>query len=275
MQKALALTLGFMLCATGCARPASGGSDERAVVEMTSAAHPAASSASAASPPRSAGVSTPAASSAPPVTPVGPATVESIPVAGDVAASIVRAADGSRPRVVFLPGVCSNANAYLQMFPEAARAAGGAIAIEGEIPCPGAPGFHSITSDPVLQGKRIDAALAAAGYPVEGELTVVGYSRGATLAEKLVAKWPDRFVRVVLIGSPKAPNADLIKTARAAVTMSCQLDVPALMKAGAKRINDRGVPAIYLEMPRCTHGNITEGDRVFGEAFAFLDRPAP
>ncbi len=53
--------------------------------------------------------------------------------------------------------------------------------------------------------------------------------------------------------------------------MSCSLDVPYLMKAAAKSLTQVDVPATYLEMPKCTHGQLADGERVFGEAFDWLD----
>lgn len=201
---------------------------------------------------------------------VGPAIVEKLPVVGDVEASIVRGEKGGPPQVVFLPGVCSNANAYLQAFPEAARRAGGVIAIEGDQAC--APGFRTLSGDAQKQEARIRAALAAAGLestPPEG-LTLVGHSRGATVAERLVERAPARFPRVVLMGSPAAPDTKRLAHATAVVTMSCSLDVPGRMKAAAEKLVGLGLPARYVEMAGCTHGNISNGDSVFDDTFRWL-----
>jgi pimeloyl-ACP methyl ester carboxylesterase len=171
-----------------------------------------------------------------------------------------------------MPGVCSTAYAYLLTFPEAARAHGGAVAIDGDQPCPGVPAYHSFSWDPARQNARVEAALAAAG--VEGRdaegLTLVGYSAGADIGELMVRRWPKRYTRVVLIGAPSDPKPALVASAEAVVTMSCSRDVPGRMRDGARRIAAAGVPAVYLEMPGCTHGNITEGERVFSEAFDWL-----
>lgn len=197
-----------------------------------------------------------------------PAVVERLEVANDVTASIVRA-KGS-PRIVFLPGLCSNANAYLQNFPEAAKKHGGAVAIEGDQPC--VPGFRSFSWDANKQHARIDAALAAAGVPAADRdgITLVGYSQGAAIGEQLVQRWPNRYARVILIGAPTEPSAQKLSSARSLVTMSCSRDVPARMRAAAQRTAAAGVPSTYLEMPGCTHGNIADGDVSFDAAFDFL-----
>lgn len=218
---------------------------------------------------------------APPATSIGsapdaealpPATVEQIPVPGDLPAFVVRGAHGESPRAFFLAGICSNAYAYLLGFPEAARSAGGVVAIDGDLPCPGAPGFRSLSGDPEKQHKRIEAALAAAGttpIPSEG-LTIVGSSLGASILERLSAKYPARYPRVAIIASPRDPVASMYASARAVVTMSCSRDVPLRMKSAAQRIQALGVPALYVEMPGCTHGNLADAEAKFSEVFRWL-----
>jgi pimeloyl-ACP methyl ester carboxylesterase len=209
--------------------------------------------------------------------PPEPATVERVDVVGDRSAWMVRGKDGASPRIVFMPGICSSSYAYLMNFREAARAHGGVVSVDGDLPC-GAPnsGYHSFSWDPVRQRSRLEKALVAAGVttiPREG-LTLVGYSAGAGIGELMAARWPDRYSEIVLIGAPSDPSTSLLAGARAVATMSCSRDVPARMKDAAKRLLARGIPASYFEMPGCTHGNIADGDRVFLEAFDWLDANA-
>lgn len=232
----------------------------------------------AAAPAPSASAPIAAASIAPqaPVVP-GPAVVEQFVVPGDRPASIVQSADGKPPRLVFLPGICSNGGAYLYGFAEAARKHGGAIAIDGDRPCGNLRDFSSITSDPEHEEPRIHAALEAAGVadPQKHPVILVGYSLGATLIENLVKRNPERYPRVILIGSPRDPRLDRLQGSRAVVTMSCSLDIPGRMKGASKRLIAAGIASIYLEMPGCTHGNLAEGDRIFDAAFKWLDGFAP
>lgn len=60
---------------------------------------------------------------------------------------------------MFVPGLCSNANAYLQGFPEAARKQGGVIGIEGDVPCGGNGAFRSFSWDAAKLHARIEKAL--------------------------------------------------------------------------------------------------------------------
>jgi len=210
-----------------------------------------------------------ATATAEPEPPPPPAQVEKIAVKKDSDASVVR---GKHTHIAFMPGLCSNAYAYMLGFPEAARAHGGVVAIEGDQPCEGAPGFHSFTWSAQLQRSRIEAAFAAAQIPIpEDGITLVGYSAGASIAEMMHKRWPDLFPKLVLIAPPSAPKVDNLRKAHAVVAMSCSLDVPYLMKAAAKSLDAVKVPATYLEMPKCTHGMLADGERVFGEAFDFLD----
>jgi pimeloyl-ACP methyl ester carboxylesterase len=192
-----------------------------------------------------------------------------LPVANDAPASIVRAADGSPPKIVFVPGLCSNAGAYLQSFPEAARRHGGVVAIDGDRPC--APGFRSFSWNAAKLDARIEAALEAAGAGDGSAITLVGYSQGAALAEQLVQERPERYARLVLIGAPTAPVATHFRAARGVVTMSCSRDVPRRMLDASRRISKSGVPSVYVEMPGCTHGNVADGDRAFDQAFDWFE----
>ncbi|MDB4944302.1 MAG: hypothetical protein JWP97_3836 [Labilithrix sp.] len=198
--------------------------------------------------------------------------IERIRVPGDAAATVVRGATSSPPTTVFLPGVCSNVAGYLPGFAEAARRQGGVVGIDGDQPCGDLKDFHTFSWDAGKANARIEAALAAAGLaeiPREG-LTLIGYSQGEALAEQLSARWPSRYPRLVLIGAPKDPSAAALGRARAVVTMSCSRDVPAKMQAASARVARAGIPSRYLEMPGCTHGMLADGDRVFGETFAWL-----
>jgi len=218
-------------------------------------------------------VTAPAADPAPAEPP--PARVERMLVPGDLVASLVRARDGAPPTTVFLPGMCSNGQAYLETFPEAARRQGGVVAIEGDVAC-GTEGYRSFSWDAARQNARVEAALAAAGrteIPREG-ITVVGYSQGAALAEQMAHRWPGRYTRVVLIGAPTDPSARSFLRARGLVTLSCSLDVPARMRQAAVLASRAGVPATYFEMPGCRHGNVAEPERIFGATFDWLQANA-
>lgn len=253
MHRAL-LLLGSLLLAVGCHRPAPQAKPERVTVAPAPTPTPE------------------PAPEPPPPEPPKPATVERLSVPGDLAASVVRA--DRPPLTVFVGGMCSNANAYLQSFPQAAQKAGGVVGIEGDQPCgPGVdPAYRTYSWDALRLHARIEAALTAAGVPEipkEG-LTIVGYSQGASLAEQLAARYPDRYARVVIIAAPTDPAPRDFTRARALVTMACSRDVTARMKAAALATNKLGTPATYFEMPNCTHGQVADAENVFGRTFDWL-----
>jgi hypothetical protein len=43
------------------------------------------------------------------------------------------------------------------------------------------------------------------------------------------------------------------------------------MKGAVRMLSAASVPSAYFEMPGCTHGTLADGDRVFGQAFDWLD----
>jgi pimeloyl-ACP methyl ester carboxylesterase len=202
-----------------------------------------------------------------------PLRVERIRVPGDLPAVVVNDRGGEPPRIVFLPGICSNVLGYVQAFQGAAHAHGGVVGLDGDAPCGDAKDYRSFSWDAGKLHGRIEAALAAAGrteIPREG-IVLVGYSQGAALGEQLVARHPGRYARVVLIGAPTEPSAASFARARAVATMSCQRDVPAKMKEATVRIARTKVPSAYFEMPGCTHGMMSDGERVFEETFSWLE----
>lgn len=203
-----------------------------------------------------------------------PARVFSLAVPGDRPAMVVDGHEANAPKIVFLPGMCSNAAGYLGTFPEAARAAGGVLALDGDEPCPGVRNFYTFSWDAEKQRRRIEAALARAGTASDAPITLIGYSQGAVFAEKLAAKYPERFRKIVLIGAPTDPSARHFAASEAFVAMSCTLDVRARMKKAAQEVAASGVPATYVEMPGCAHGAVGDGEAKFAEVFAFL-RQAP
>lgn len=214
-----------------------------------------------------------------PSTIAAPRPIYATRVPGDLPAFSVDGARGEKPVTVFLHGLCGHGLYYLQTFENAARAAGGVLAVQGDIAC-STGGYRQYSWDAGKLNARIEATLAAAGHrdiPKEG-ITVIGYSQGAALAEQLVERWPDRYPRAVLIGSPNDPSPKRLARARGIVTMSCSFDVTVRMKKASVDLAKAGVPSTYVQMPGCTHGAVADGERAFGEALGFLrdhEKPLP
>lgn len=217
---------------------------------------------------------TPAPAPAPPPAPsvAPPPAVVDVAVAGDLPVRVVAAARPAPPATLFLPGICSRVDRYLAAIAGTAQATGGALGLQGDLPC-GRDGHRTFAWDAARQHRRLLAAAAAAGAegtPARG-YTLVGYSQGAAIAEQLVALAPDVYPRVVLIGAPTDPSPATLALARAVVTMSCNLDVPRRMRTAAEGVAARGVPARYVEMKGCHHGQLADAETTFADVFAWLE----
>jgi pimeloyl-ACP methyl ester carboxylesterase len=216
----------------------------------------------------------------PPEPPPPAARVEVVPidVPGDVPAFFLRGAPGTTGRMVFLHVRCGHAQGYVQAFQFAAAKRGSVLALQGDVPCGGA--YRRWTVDPELQDRRIASAFRAAGETGElRDLTVLGYSQGEVLAERLAGRFPERYTRAVLIGAPAAPSLERLRRLRGVVLLAGEGDAGAraLMRPAAPRLSAAGVPATYMEMPGAPHAAMADGERVMDEAFSWLasnERPA-
>ena len=83
---------------------------------------------------------------------------------------------------------------------------------------------------------------------------VIGYSAGALRAESLLARYPDRYTRGILIAGPRAPHDGSLKRARATLLMAGELDVRGTIARAAEACSSRGETVAYLEIPGARHG---------------------
>ncbi|GEM_PF-1207692 len=174
-------------------------------------------------------------------------------------------------RLVFLHGMCGHGLGYAQSFQFSASKWGTLIAPQGDVICGTGP-WARWSSNLTTLNDRIDDAFRALGAsgPIE-EITVIGYSQGATRAEALVRKWPSKYTRLVLMAAPQAPSTQGLSELRAAVTMAGQRDRQDLMKAGARSLRAVGVPAKYLMIPEATHGSMgPTPEQTMGDALSWL-----
>lgn len=212
--------------------------------------------------------------------PSSPVEAHVVEVPDELSTFAVPGRGGTCPRIVFLGGMCVHGLGYIQAFQFAAHEHGGVMALQGDIDC-GNGVFRKYMADPARQDARIRKARSAVCGDAAGdadEITIVGYSQGAWLAEAMAQRFPERYARVVLIGAPKVPSVARLRQARGAVMISGTLDAPYRMKQGAEALRAAGVPATYLEMPGARHGQLLDAERLMGEALTWLDanaRPAP
>lgn len=209
-----------------------------------------------------------------------PAGVISVSVEKDAAAYALPAEAETGEVIVYLHGHCGDPLAGLRSFPEAARKVGTMISVQGDIPCGGRAGKRRWSTDAERIQGRVDAAIAATSRQLGRELspqklTLVGYSEGALRAELLAGAFPGRYPRVILGGEPRAPRPDHFRGAQAVATLAGQLDDQRAMREGADALLRAGIPARFFLLPKARHGQYgPEGNRVLGEAFAWLLSPA-
>jgi pimeloyl-ACP methyl ester carboxylesterase len=202
-----------------------------------------------------------------------PVEVYTVNIPDDLAGFAVPGPDGANPRMLFLHGMCSAGVGDVQAFQFTASEHGGILAVRGDTPCDDAGTLRKHSFDIDKLDARIRAAFEVSGGQAD-DLVLVGHSQGAYLGERLAEQWPQRYSRLILIGAPAEPSAARLRHVRGAVMVSGELDVPTRMKHAAAELQAAGIPSTYLEMPGAKHGQMGDAERIFGEAFAWLDANA-
>jgi pimeloyl-ACP methyl ester carboxylesterase len=184
----------------------------------------------------------------------GPTRMEELPGTSPPVYVLRGRREGSTP-IVVLHGMCSHALGYAQSFQFSAANKGVVVAPQGDKPC-GGP-WASWSLDLRALDARIVAALEALGMrgPVR-DVAVVGYSQGASRAEALARKYPERYSRLVLIAAPDAPSPRGLRRLRAAVMMAGARDRQDLMKEGASAFSAAGIPATFQVIAEARHGEM-------------------
>lgn len=202
---------------------------------------------------------------------VGITTVE---VPGDAGVLVVRGPRTARP-IVYLHGMCSDPREDLAAWGGLATRHGPILALLGDVPCPDKPGRTKWSSEPEALDGRVRAAVHAAfGRPGRDEVVVIGESMGAARAELLATRYPERYARAVLVGSPQAPSPQSFRAARAIATLAGEREDASKMRAGAEALAAAGVRARFFALPGASHGNYgPDGARVMAEAVAFVTSP--
>ena len=139
-------------------------------------------------------------------------------------------------------------------FNGAPRKKGTLVAPQGDRQCGQGP-WALWSNDIAALDRRIVEAFRALGHaePID-DVVLMGYSQGATRAEALARKWPERYTRLVLLGAPKATSAQGLSSLRAAVMMAGERDRQDQMKTGMRALRAAGVPATFMVIPKATHG---------------------
>src|SRR5205085_1178971 len=116
--------------------------------------------------------------------------------------------------------------------------------------------FASWTPDIEALDLRIERTFYELGVRPLRDVTLIGYSQGASRVEALARKFPDRYTRLVLMAGPSPPSVRTLKSLRAVVTMAGERDRRDLMRAGAEAFRAAGVPATFQLIPEARHGEM-------------------
>lgn len=202
---------------------------------------------------------------------------EDVPVPGDLPAVVVRGARDHRLQMVFIPGMCVHPGGYVMSFQHTAAARGDLVAVQGDVSCGGDGSMRRWSSDLDAMDRRIDAAFRASGLGEPREVVVIGYSQGAERAQRLVARWPEKYRSAVLLASPVVPSTRELGRARAVVTMAGTYDASLSMMRGAVvPLRRSSIPATFVEIPGARHGSMgTEPERTMQAALDFVEQPTP
>lgn len=215
----------------------------------------------------------PTASPSAPTAPAEPIRIDELAIVGDLPAYVLRGNSMHTARFVFLGGMCSHPLGYAQSFAHAAANRGDLVALQGDVSC-GGP-LRKWSYDVVALEKRIDAAFEAAGLEPH-DVTLVGYSQGAVLAERLAAHSPAKFTRVILMAGPLVPSPRSLARVEGAVMMGGTLDgQTAHMRDGYRALAKAHIPSTFLSIPGAPHGQLgATPNLTMADAFAWLEQNA-
>lgn len=174
-------------------------------------------------------------------------------------------------KLVFLHGMCGHGMGYAQSFQFAAAKRGRLISLQGDIVCGSGP-WAKWSGDLDKLDARIVAAFEALGYPSPIEdVTLIGYSQGATRVEALARRRPERYTRVVLMGAPSPASARGFARMKSTVMMAGERDRQDLMKANVRRFAAAKIPSTFIELPGATHGAMGQNpERTMDAALEWL-----
>jgi predicted esterase len=254
------LLLAWSILFVGCRERTS-------VTTLTSAPEPS-------SQPEPAPEPAPEPSPAPPAAPPAVAHAEEVQVPGDLPAVLVRAVGEHRLQMVFLPGMCAHPGGYVAAFMHTVASRGDLLAMQGDVSCGGDGAARRWSSDLEAMDRRIGAAFRASGLGEPERVVVIGYSQGAERAERLVARWPEKYDRAILIGSPIVPSPRTLGRAKAVVLMAGTYDMAvAPMRGAVSPLLRASVPATFFEIPGARHGQMgIEPERTMEAALDFVEQ---
>jgi len=197
--------------------------------------------------------------------------VEQIEVGTEREAFVLRGTRGP-DRIAFLHGLCSSGRGYLESFQFTAAGRGAAVAPNGDVACRNGE-RRSWSHDLDAIDDLIASSLArATGGADPQRITLIGYSLGATRAEQLARRRPQRYDALVLIGAPNVPSARGLRHLRGAAMLAGERDNQSFMRRGVRAFRAAGIPAEFFSLPAAAHGQMgPDAERVMRDVFDWLD----
>jgi len=189
---------------------------------------------------------------------------------------VMRGEPHGASKMVFIHGMCGHALGYAQSFQWSAAKHGVLVAPQGDVPCsPGSP-WAKWSLDTVALDARIQSAFRGLGHEQPAtDVALIGYSQGASRAEALARRWPERYTRLILIAGPTKVSPYGLKV-RSALMMAGSLDRQDLMQASARAFLAAGRRSRYMQLPNARHGAMGATPELsMAEALAWLFETPP
>jgi predicted esterase len=202
---------------------------------------------------------------------VEPLRVEELNPHGYPPVFVTRGGERGPAKMVFLHGLCGHGLGYAQSFQKSAADKGTLIAPQGDVLCGKGPSASWSGNVESLNARIVDAFRELGDEESIEDVTVIGYSQGATRAMALARAYPERYSRLVLMGGPERPLPYGLTHLKSVVTMAGERDRQDLMKAGSRNFETAGVPATYMVIPEAIHGAMgSSPEKTMGEALDWL-----
>ncbi|MFO0591978.1 MAG: hypothetical protein U0441_30810 [Polyangiaceae bacterium] len=181
---------------------------------------------------------------------------------------VVRGGAGLGKAVLF-GGICAQPQGYIDAIKIAASRRVQLVALRGDKPCSGE--FRGWKFDLDALSARIDRTFRGLGLGEARDVLLIGYSQGASVAELLAAREPEKYTRVVLMAKPSKPDPWHFQKTVAVATMAGTKDAQDLMIKGSRALSAAGVRSRYFPLPGAAHGYMGDDpEGTFEKVFDWL-----
>jgi predicted esterase len=177
-------------------------------------------------------------------------------VPGDQPVYVLPGDEGDPRVIIYLHGMCGDVTAA-DYFREAVRAHGTLLAIRGDTPC--GNGRFKWRDDASKIQARLQAAFRRVSATRADSLRwdtaiLFGYSQGADRAEKVVARFPAQYRRIVLGGTPVKASPLKLAHAERVAFLGGELETTDTMRAGHDALVAAGITARFFTLDCAYHG---------------------